>query len=390
MTRLLTRLLGRLPLGWLQLVSNKYRFAAAAAGVGFACILVFVQLGMMGAFSEATRISYRIFDADILISASDANTLTDGSSVARRRMFQALAVSGVREACPLFVGKTQWQQADGSKTELKTIGIDPARQNFIGPAIGNVDALQLANNVLLDRRARGLEPDRLSKVNFDNPMRIEANGQQIAVVGTIAVGGGFADDGTMVVSDQTYMRLFPASFSGGPNHILIKVNSGENPSAVADRIRKEIPAESLKVRSFADAIEQDIKYQTTRRPTGLIFGFGVAIGIIVGIVIVYQILSTDVADHLREYATFKAMGYGPKYFRSLVLEEAVILAVAGFFPALLVSLGIYTVMADATGLPIAMSLARAVFVFIGTVVSCAMSGMFALRKLTHADPADLF
>lgn len=390
MTRLLTRLLGRLPLGWLQLVSNKYRFAAAAAGVGFACILVFVQLGMMGAFSEATRISYRIFDADILISASDANTLTDGSSVARRRMFQALAVSGVREACPLFVGKTQWQQADGSKTELKTIGIDPARQSFIGPAIGNVDALQLANNVLLDRRARGLEPDRLSKVNFDNPMRIEANGQQIAVVGTIAVGGGFADDGTMVVSDQTYMRLFPASFSGGPNHILIKVNSGENPSAVADRIRKEIPAESLKVRSFADAIEQDIKYQTTRRPTGLIFGFGVAIGIIVGIVIVYQILSTDVADHLREYATFKAMGYGPKYFRSLVLEEAVILAVAGFFPALLVSLGIYTVMADATGLPIAMSLARAVFVFIGTVVSCAMSGMFALRKLTHADPADLF
>lgn len=390
MTQFLTRVLGRLPLGWLQLVSNKYRFAAAAAGVGFACILVFVQLGMMGAFSEATRVSYRIFDADILISASDANTLTDGSSVARRRMFQALAVSGVREACPLFIGKTQWQQADGSKTELKTIGIDPARQKFIGPAIGNVNALHMANNVLLDRRARGLEPNQLAEVNFDNPLRIEANGQQISVVSTIAVGGGFADDGTMVVSDQTYMRLFPASFSGGPNHILIKVNSGENPSEVAARIRQEIPAESLKIRSFADAIEQDIKYQTTRRPTGLIFGFGVAIGIIVGIVIVYQILSTDVADHLREYATFKAMGYGPNYFRSIVLEEAVILAVAGFFPALLVSIGIYSVMGDATGLPIQMSVARAVLVLLGTIGSCALSGMFALRKLTYADPADLF
>lgn len=83
MTKCLTRVLGRLPLGWLQLISNGFRFAAAGSGVAFACILVFVQLGMMGAFSDATRISYTVFDADILISSSDANTLTDGSNVAR-------------------------------------------------------------------------------------------------------------------------------------------------------------------------------------------------------------------------------------------------------------------------------------------------------------------
>lgn len=390
MTKLLMRLLGRLPLGWLQLVSNKVRFAAASAGVGFACILVFVQLGMMGAFSEATRISYTVFNADVLISSSDANTLSDGSNVARSRMFQALAVPGVREACPLYVGMTPWRLEDGTKIEFKTLGLDPQRGSFFGPKIGDVTPLKLVNNVLLDRFARGIEADLLQAVTTERPQYFEARGHRLAIVGTIAFGGGFSEDGTMVVSDQTFMQLYPERFSGGPNHIMLKVDAGEDPRAVASRIRDAIPAESLKIRSFDDAIEQDLAYQRTRRPTGLIFGFGVAIGIIVGIVIVYQILSTDVADHLREYATFKAMGYGQRYFRSIVIEEAVILAITGFIPALIVSLGIYSVMAAATGLPIVMTPLRAALVFVGTIASCAASGTIALRKLANADPADLF
>lgn len=390
MTKLLMRILGRLPLGWLQLISNKLRFAAAGAGVGFACILVFVQLGMMGAFSEATRISYTVLDADILISSSDANTLSDGSNVARSRMYQAMSVPGVREACPLYVGMTPWRLEDGTKIEFKTLGINPSRRSFVSQNIGDIDILKIANNVLLDQFARGMEPGLLSKVTSKTPVHFESRGHQLAIVGTISFGGGFAEDGTMVVSDQTFMRIFPERFSGGPNHILLKVGEGEDARLVAKQVREAIPAESLKIRSFGDAIDEDLAYQRTRRPTGLIFGFGVAIGIIVGIVIVYQILSTDVADHLREYATFKAMGYEQRYFRSIVLEEAVILAVVGFVPALLISLGIYHVMAAATGLPIAMTTLRAVMVFLGTVASCAASGTIALRKLANADPADLF
>jgi putative ABC transport system permease protein len=389
-TRFLQLLLGRMPIGWLQLVSNKLRFAAAATGVAFACILVFVQLGMMGSFSEAVRISYRALKADIMISASDANGLTDGSNVARRRLFQALAVQGVKEAVPIFIGKTAWLRDDGSRLELTAIGLDPTHESFVGPALQNIDVLKLANHVLLDQRTRGLNPERLKDVTPSNPLMIETNGQKVAIAGTISLGGGFAGDGYVIVSDQTFMRLFPARSSGSPNHILLNIESGEDARVVSERIRKTLSSNSIQVRSFSDAIAQEITYQTTRRPVGLIFGFGVAIGTLVGFVIVYQILSTDVVDHLSEYATFKAMGYGPKFFRRVVLEEAVILAIVGFFPAFLVTIGIYAVMAKATGLPIAMGPERAILVLIGTVLSCSLSGILAMRKLTHADPADLF
>lgn len=390
MTQLLTRVLGRIPLGWLQLISNRLRFAAAAAGVGFACVLVFVQLGMMGAFSEATRLSYTGFVADIMISSSDANDLTDGSNVARRRMYQALGVPGVQEATPLFIGMTPWQQPDGSKVEFRTFGIDPAQSSFFGGPIGDVEPLKLANNALLDRDARGLPPERLKGVTSDSPIVFEGNGQQLAVVGTVTFGGGFSGDGFMFVSDQTFMRLFPSRISGAPNHVLLKIDEGENVQDVVKRIQDALNTDTIKVRALSQAMEDDVRYQTTVRPTGLIFGFGVGIGVVVGIVIVYQILSTDVADHLREYATFKAMGYGQDYFRKIILEEAMILAIAGFVPALFLAIGIYLVMANATGLPIEMSVSRAGLVFVGTVASCALSGIIALRKLANADPADLF
>lgn len=390
MTGLLKQLLGRMPIGWLQLVSNKVRFASAIAGVAFACILVFVQLGMMGAFTKATRVAYTGFDADIMISSSNANSLTDGSNVARRRMYQSLAVPGVSQACPLFLGMTPWILKDGSKIEFQTIGVDPGAASFFTPAMGRLELLQLANNVFLDRSARGLDPEILAGASPAEPIHIEANNEQLSIVSTVDFGGGFAGDGYMVVSDQTFIRLFRNRISGSPNHILLKVEQGEDVQVVVNRLKAALPTEAIKIRSFEDAIDEDVNYQLTKRPVGLIFGFGVVIGAIVGVVIVYQILSTDVADHLREYATFKAMGYSQKFFQGIVLEEAVILAVAGFVPAFFVSIVIYAGMANATGLPIEMTLGRAASVFAGTVVSCALSGMFAMRKLAGADPADLF
>jgi putative ABC transport system permease protein len=379
-----------MPIGWLQLVSNKLRFAAAATGVGFACILVFVQLGMLGAFTKAMRISYTVFNADIMISASDSNGLAEGSYVARRRLYQALAVPGVKEALPVFVGKASWLRPADVRIEFITIGIDPSRRSFIGPAIVDSEPLKLASSALLDSRARGLDPSLVAKASPEHPLVIETNGRQVSVVGTTMLGAGFAGDGFMVVSDQTFLRLFPARSSAAPNHVLLRVDPGQDAKVVAERVRQALNTSAIKVQPFDQAIDGEINFQTTRRPVGLIFGFGVLIGILVGVVIVYQILSTDVADHLSEYATFKAMGFSPGFFRSIVLEEAVVLAVVGFVPALIVAVGIYAVMAKATNLPIAMSPERAGLVFLGTVLCCSLSGILAMRKLTQADPADLF
>jgi putative ABC transport system permease protein len=107
-------------------------------------------------------------------------------------------------------------------------------------------------------------------------------------------------------------------------------------------------------------------------------------------VIVYQVLATDVSDHLKEYATFKAMGYDQGFFLGIVFEEALILAIFGFIPGVILSTLLYFGLASATGLPVEMDIGRAISVFFGTLIACSISGAIATRRLAGADPADLF
>lgn len=391
MSRLLTWLFGRLPIGWLQLSHSKTRFAAAVAGVSFATLLVFMQLGILGALNKSTIAPYSLFDADILLSSQDTNTLSDGSNIARTRLFQALGVPGVASGAPLYIGNLEFQLANGDAATLRTFGLEVSESDFvIGDIAVQFPGLAIENTTLLDTATRGVSTEVFDDLKKGIPFPFEVNGQALTAVGTLEMGGGFTADGTLFVSDQTFFRFFGNRSSGAPNHILLKINPDVPTEVVVSRLQKIFPPDAVKVQTLPDAAAADLAYQTTERPTGIIFGFGVLIGIIVGIVIVYQVLSTDVADHLREYATFKAMGYSQRFFLGIVFEEALVLAVFGFIPGLIVSLGLYVGMANVTGLPVEMTLERVVMVFMGTLTACTLSGAIATRRLAGADPADLF
>jgi putative ABC transport system permease protein len=390
MSRLLQRLFGRLPIGWLQLSHSRTRFAAALAGVAFANVLVFVQLGIMNSMGAATLRPYDFFQADIMISAADANALIEGGNVARQWVLQAMADPDVADGTGLFLANVPWDRGE-KDISLTTFGLDPARPAFVSAEIvGDLNLLQVQDAVILDRLARGLGKEEAAAIRPQTPLSFETQGRTLTAYATFAGGGGFGGDGYMLVSDQTFLSLFPARSSAAPDHILLRLRPGANAEATIARLKALISDPSLRIRSYADAAAEDLRYQQTRRPTGIIFGFGVLIGVLVGLVIVYQVLSTDVADHLREYATFKAMGYGPRFFLGVVFEEALVLGIMGFIPGLIVGTAILTLMGKITTLPLAMTPSMAVSVFLGTIVFSVVSGAIATRRLAAADPADLF
>lgn len=391
LTRLLARLLGRMPIGWLQLTHNRTRMAAALAGVAFANVLVFVQLGILGALNATIVTTYDPLRADVILSPSDANTLTDGSRVARAWLYQALSVPGVAAAAPLHLAKLDWTRPDGSTASMQVYGLPPEAERFASATIAHgFSHLRLQDAALIDVRTRGVTREEFGRISPQTPLRFEANGITLSAVGTLRMGGGFSADGNLVVSDQTFLRLFGQRVAGAPSRILIETAPGASREAVAEAIRLRLGDAPVRVATLEEAIAADKAYQSTQRPTGVIFGFGVLIGVLVGIVIVYQVLATDVADHLREYATFKAMGYRHRFFLGVVFEEALVLAILGFLPGIALAALIYAAMSQATGLPVSMDAARAAMVFVGTIAACALSGAIATRRLAGADPADLF
>jgi DevC protein len=176
--------------------------------------------------------------------------------------------------------------------------------------------------------------------------------------------------------------------------IVVRASKGyKQPEAdytvVAEALRQHLP-EDVEVMTIEEFIEDELKYWQEESPIGFIFTLGTGMAFVVGVVIVYQVLSTDVSAHIKEYATFKAMGYRHRYLLAVVFEEAVILAFLGFIPGLILPIGLYHVAAKATSLPIMMTQIRAITVLLLTLIMCVMSGAIATQKLQSADPADMF
>ena len=142
--------------------------------------------------------------------------------------------------------------------------------------------------------------------------------------------------------------------------------------------------------TYDEYVASELDYIQNSTAIGFVFTLGTAMGFIVGIVVVYQVLSTDVNDHMAEYATFKAMGYKNSYLLGVVFEEAIILSLIGFVPSVAIAAGLYQLTAAATALPIVLPASRAVTVLFMTIAMCSISGAIATRKLQSADPADIF
>ena len=217
----------------------------------------------------------------------------------------------------------------------------------------------------------------------------EVSGRKITVGGLFQLGASFSADGNLITSDVNLIRMIPERTLGLIDIGLINVEPGGDVSAVITELQNSLPDDVL-VLSKQGFVQFERNYWETSTTIGFIFTLGTMMGFIVGMVIVYQILYTDVSDHLAEYATLKAMGYKSRFLYSVVLQEAFILAVLGFIPGFALCLGLYKLVRDGTSLPMFMTSDRVITVFVLTLIMCIVSGAIAMRRVQAADPADIF
>jgi putative ABC transport system permease protein len=395
MSSLIARLRARTPLGWLQLRRNPARLAVAVAGVAFANLLILLQLGVMGALFDSVAKPVTMLEADILLLSPDARIIGQLGTLPRRRLFQALGVEGVAGGTALQVGQVEIRQPAATPGErfatVTVFGIDPDARATRNPAVEAQRALlRRADTALIDRLTRAPLAPLVAAVAAGAPARAEITGRTVSFVGEFALGASFSSDGSIIVSDQTFLRLFSRSTAGSVSAILLRTTPGEDPAIVAARLRTALPFADTQVMTMADYSAYTRGFMRSNTPIGVVFSFGVVIGVLVGFAIVYQILAADVQDHLAEYATLRAMGYAQAWLLGVVFEQAVILAILGFLPGVALSLGLYALVGAATELAVTLPPQRAAFVLGLTLAMCAASGALATRRLAAADPADVF
>jgi putative ABC transport system permease protein len=381
----------RTPLGWLQLKHDKFRLLTALSGIAFADILIFMQLGFMNALYTTNTQYPRKIAGDIVLTSTQATNFNQLYTFPRRRLYQAMDIPGVESAEPVYVGSLNWRNPQTrEKTSMMVIGFDPEKPAFDLPEVNQqLDKVKIPDTVLFDQASRGEYDEVIAQIEQGETITTESDRTTITIGGLFEVGASFQDDGALITSEQNFMRLFPRKQPGTVSLGVINLAANQDAEAIKTDLNAYLP-EDVQAYTYQEYIDAELDYIQNSTAIGFVFTLGTAMGFIVGIVIVYQVLSTDVNDHLAEYATFKAMGYRNVYLLSVVFEEALILSIIGFIPSLAIAVGLYRLTAIATSLPIFLPLSRAITVLILTILMCGISGAIATRKLQSADPADIF
>ncbi|MCI0701240.1 MAG: FtsX-like permease family protein [Planctomycetia bacterium] len=398
------------PLAWKNLAHDKVRFALFASGIGFAVVLMGVQLGIMNAMLDANTVLIERFKGELVLVNPSRASLMFREGVSRRRIEEAKSVAGVVHAAPVYL---EYQSANlrhtasdpGERTHtrrIRVIGVNPDDDVLDLPGVTAEQWKQLntPGTALYDRKSRA-HPDQTNHPGqsvfgkLEPDVQTELAGRTITLIGGFELGFDFSNDGSVVVSSDTFSDwvrkpYYPINPMSEADLVVVKLEPGADPEAVKRALQEKFGGGDVLVLTRDEMIAREKQFWWTNTPIGFAFGAGVVLGFIVGMVICYQILASDVADHLPEYATLKAIGYTNGYLSRVVIEESLILAAVGFILGMAVTFGAYLMLTDITGLPMRLTPGRFGLILGLTVVMCVASGLLAVGKVKKVDPADVF
>ncbi len=378
-------------LGWMQLKHRPMRLIVAVGGISFAVLLILMQLGFRSALFESAVRFHERMEYDIALFSPDSVFIVRPQPFSLRRLYQAMGVEGVKSITPVYIFPSVWKNPwNNQRRSITTIGFDPSHYFLDTPGIEESrHLLQQQNVVLFDSASRPEFGDVAGHFAEHGPFKTEINDREMEVVGLFQMGTSFGIDGNVITSDDNWLRLFPERPRDEIQLGLIQLDDPSMANEIRDRLKAYLQQDVL-VMTKADFVERETDYWNSATPIGYIFAFGAIMGLVVGAIIVYQILFADVSEHLREYATLRAIGYRSRFVSGIVLQQAAILAVLGFMPGVLLVHWLYGKAAAATNLPLYLTFDRAMTVFLLTLAMCALSGLLAMRKVQKLDPAEVF
>ena len=354
------------------------------SGISFALLLVFMQLGFLQGAKTAAASIFEIFHYDLGIVSDKYKFVGAPDQFDRMRLTQAMVLPEVDAAATMSMVKGNWTDPDNkSSSELLLFGL-PLDPSFIKhPVIlAGLDTLHKNNTVMVDLYSHKEFGD------LSIGREVKVNDIRVTISSQFKLGVTLFADGCIIVSKDNFDRL-SATPSRLVSYGFVRLKSGADPAEVKRRLKEILPPDVL-VFTRAEMIRQEQDYFISVKPIGIIFQTGVVVAFIVGVVILFQILNTDISNRLREFATFKAMGFRETYIYGVGIQQALIYALMSYLPSLVLATIVYRVVHVLSRMPMDMTLPLASFVLLMSLIMCAIACVFGLQKVRKADPAELF
>jgi putative ABC transport system permease protein len=381
-----------IPLAWSQLTRDRKRFATAIVGVTFGVVLMLYQVGLYTAANRMVVFPHNALKGEIVITSRNYEYFYSNRPFSKRILYQVQAFPEVASVAPLGVDFLKWKNTvTGVDRMIGILSINPSQNPFILPDVTRqAGLLTNGENVLFDSQSAKVDFGNIGEAFRNNGEVIsEIEHSKVRVKGLFSLGQTLASTGHVIVSDEGMGRIHPNRSANMINLGMVSLRPGVAPAELRDRISALLPKD-VRVLTADEFRQEEQAFWISRTAIGFICMAGMLVGMLVGGIVVYQILYTDVTDHLREYATLKAMGITDRFLFGIVLTEALILLAAVALPSTILTGALFYVTRGGSGMPTELTVPELLAVFALAAVMCIIAGFLATRKLKTADPADIF
>jgi putative ABC transport system permease protein len=367
-----------------NLLQHRLRLVAALAGVAVALFLLTLQISVLDAAKVKVTQLYNDFNFDVAAVPDTYQFLLNFETIDRVVLDQARATGDVSQAFGLNVDVVHWMQWPSKKQAyLFLVGLDDPGTFVRDPVIRDgVKSLVSSHSILIDDYS---EPD-IGPLATGTMAKI---GDELETIdGHFRLGLFFYGEGTGIVRNTDFPRLTDRD-SSKMSIGLFQLKPGVSPQKAKHDLEAIVPEHTL-VFTRAELLQQERDYFLSVRPVGIMIYISMLIACLVGIVIIVQVLSTEVANRMKEYAVLKAMGSSPAFVYGIGVTQAILVGLGGLLPALLIGGVVLWYIEYRTHLEAALGLVLLGKMLVITFAASICAAAAVLGRVQRADPAALY
>lgn len=378
-------------IGWSQLSHGRTRMVVALCGVSVIVAMILTVLSLKDAVIESTLQVPKSLKGDVIILSARTQTILRPAPFPRRFLDRLHGIDGVAAVSSVAIDNARWINPDTHQEHpIRVFGLDLEFDVLELPGIDPTEPrLKWKDTFIFDASSRPKFGAVSKQFANGQGFTTEVNGRRTEVCGLTYAGVSIASDGNIFTTHANFQRLFP-NIGSAKSHIgVLRLTKKRSTAEVVHQIRELLGAEA-KVLSRQEMMESEKAFMKTNDPVDDIMGMIAGVAFLVGMIIVYQILYTDVVNHLPQFATLKAIGFTGMFLLGIIIAEGLILSLLGFWPGLLMAHGLAWLAQEATLLPVSISIGNTIGVLIAAIFMCALAASIAVRKITLAEPASVF
>lgn len=369
-------------LGIRMLLHNRRRLLSMSLSVAVGVVVVFVEMGLLQGILDSQALVATLVRGDLIVMNKGRTDLHRWDKLNSIRLSQIRSIPGVARVMPIYEDHVSLRDPDDKR--VRRVILFAFSPNDLPLGIGRrakvSAALKMSDSFMFDRLSRPIFG------NIKTGQDIEIDKHPMRVSGLVAMGPDIVNDGNIFVSDGQWLSRQP---DAQPIMGVIRVARNANVDNVRTEILSNLP-EDITVLTPDEARKRENSATLGSTPIGLLFAVGMIAGIVIGTINCYQVLYTEVSDHLQQFATLKAIGFTHRFLQGVILTQAALLSGTGFAVGVILSALADAYIGSATMLPTQLHFLSASLVGLGTVAMCFFAGWIAIGRLHAADPAALY